>query len=941
MPTTTWACNKDARVADSGGTSLGAGASNFNPIGTYSGYKYRTLLGFSYSFTGMVSITSAVLNLRTGTQFYVAYGSDPDIAVRRLTAAWSEGTSVALSGTNAVEWDNQPGVTGSTAVADISPSESTWDSVDITTIIQEALAAGSFYGLRLYAYDGSGESSSATDVTEIYSREQGSSDPYITVTYTNNVVPSAPTLTGPADGQIVTLTPELKATHSDPDGDALLDYDHQVSTDPTFASVTHWNESASTFGISGNNITRTYAGTALTRGTTYYWRMRTSSATGATGEGPWSAARSFVVNSLPVATLTEPAATGRTARLTYVPGAGWASPRLVVAWGSTDANVGHAQSKYQVFVTNDADGTTHYDSGTVVSTATSLVIPTTLTEGNKYRIKVRVWDALEQGAYSTELTVRARWAVGLYRFDMGSAPNSISLTTLSTTTGSASEVAVEYGTDTTTATPGTFYSTVGGVPLQRYFFYRVYLYAWGSATPTSPSLDQLTISYSAIVLIPDNWTRNDLGAGIIIADPGSYVYGSQALRIAGDGGAQLAYQLVNVLPNTDYVLSGRIKSLGNSGAQLEIVDNTNSIAFKQSTGVSATQDFLPIEPLIWNSGSVSSVYIRCRVNGAVGTYGWFDALKLEASSIATPWTPGFIGNAVGIDAGGVQIDASAGGLFRLRGATGGTRDTVALTGAGLTFGGDVEVRSEATGNLTISPASGGANFLLRGAGASPAVQLYRNGEATSRAQLSDSGLAFGPGSAAVDTSLYREAAAVLRTDATFRIGSGGFRRWGGTSFPASPSSGDLFWRTDIKMEFFYDGTRWLSATQYIEQLNYGAVAMPLTATGFAPVMFSFPWADIYAIYVDEFIATFNVNSGGTALGASHKWVGVVSGLNSGTTFATHTIDSGASNSFRTDRDSAIGAIGIGERFGRVAWTKTGTPGNLDVIERMYYRIIVT
>lgn len=40
----------------------------------------------------------------------------------------------------------------------------------------------------------------------------------------------------------------------------------------------------------------------------------------------------------------------------------------------------------------------------------------------------------------------------------------------------------------------------------------------------------------------------------------------------------------------------------------------------------------------------------------------------------------------------------------------------------------------------------------------------------------------------------------------------------GTSFPASPATNELFYRTDLQLLFFYDGTRWLTVHEYRETL---------------------------------------------------------------------------------------------------------------------------
>jgi hypothetical protein len=64
----------------------------------------------------------------------------------------------------------------------------------------------------------------------------------------------------------------------------------------------------------------------------------------------------------------------------------------------------------------------------------------------------------------------------------------------------------------------------------------------------------------------------------------------------------------------------------------------------------------------------------------------------------------------------------------------------------------------------------------------------------------------------------------------------------GTSFPVSPSSGDRFYRTDRKIEYYWDGTRWLSVQLFRVKMNdiasvtasqneLGKVVMPVEAYG--------------------------------------------------------------------------------------------------------------
>ena len=716
MATTTFTCNKDARVADNG-SSLGAGKSNFNPFGTYGGYQYRTLLGFSYSFSGMVTITSAILHFRTSTQYYIGFGSDPDLAVRRLSSSWSEGTSVSLSGSNDVEWSNQPGVTGATHTADVSTSESTWDTIDITTTMEEARVAGTFYGLRLYAWNGTAESSSSSDVGEIYSREQGTSDPYIDITYSTNTAPLTPITLSPIGGGTASggVTPLIEFTHSDSDGDALLDWDLQVSTDATFASVTHLNLVAQTGSITGSDVNYTYAGTALTRGSTYYWRARTSSATGILTESAWTAAQSFKVNTLPTVTFVSPSHADALVEMTFTPGSGVA-PRMVIRWTFGDAD-GGAQKKYRV-ITLTSPATAFDDSGTITSSASSYTVPVDPTRGGVYRVEVIVTDQNDETQTTGQRGLKVQWGLAEYRVDLGSTVTAWAASPTSTG-GAGKLVAVEYASSAAGTAITTWYSTLASAALAQWFHWRVYLFAWGSGA-TSPQMDRMSLFYTnAAGVPPDGWTVSAQWK----LDTATRVYGTQSLKGTGNSTTLRAYQSVPVEPNTDYILSGRVKSDGNSGARIGLAATSAGTSVAGSTTVTATQDFTRSKTGIWNSASNSSVYVFCEITGTASTYAWFDALKMEASRVVTPWTPGFVGTGVSIDVGGVQIDATpaGGAVMRLQASTGAARDRVELGTHGLLFGGDLQLYSPLAKQWNM----GDAGIVMGGTAfpASPATDL--------------------------------------------------------------------------------------------------------------------------------------------------------------------------------------------------------------------------
>jgi hypothetical protein len=188
----------------------------------------------------------------------------------------------------------------------------------------------------------------------------------------------------------------------------------------------------------------------------------------------------------------------------------------------------------------------------------------------------------------------------------------------------------------------------------------------------------------------------------------------------------------------------------------------------------------------------------------------------------------------------------------------------------------------------------------------------------------------------------------LRADGTFAAPPAAAA---GTSFPGSPATNDRVFRTDLGMEFYFDGTRWLSSQLFSLNNQLGpfsgsAAYSPMNATMEPAFFLTAPdkmgGSDIWLV---RSRITFYV-IGGTALSGSHKWVvkfaKVVAG-NTNTVFSTHNIDSGSSNAWREDAQ-AIGALmnnGTTHYSVYVLITKTGTPGDLYPELLLWYRIVAT
>lgn len=160
----------------------------------------------------------------------------------------------------------------------------------------------------------------------------------------------------------------------------------------------------------------------------------------------------------------------------------------------------------------------------------------------------------------------------------------------------------------------------------------------------------------------------------------------------------------------------------------------------------------------------------------------------------------------------------------------------------------------------------------------------------------------------------------------------------GTSFPGSPTTDVRFLRTDRDIEYFWNGTRWLSANLYHAEVGVSRFVLPLSGSNTAHDATA-PWAGVYDLWLEDFQAAFFV-SGGTALGASHKWVCTLVKQPAGTTIATINIDSGASDTWRNSGQIAIDALlGTTNFTFSVASTKTGTPGSLFIFPVIYYRLV--
>lgn len=87
----------------------------------------------------------------------------------------------------------------------------------------------------------------------------------------------------------------------------------------------------------------------------------------------------------------------------------------------------------------------------------------------------------------------------------------------------------------------------------------------------------------------------------------------------------------------------------------------------------------------------------------------------------------------------------------------------------------------------------------------------------------------------------------------------------GTAFPSSPRTDERFFRTDRGIEYFYDGTRWLSTQLHVLQVTQRDTAQPqpMTSSGAAVNRVANPWSGVYDIYLLDYVMSGVMTTGST------------------------------------------------------------------------------
>jgi hypothetical protein len=168
-------------------------------------------------------------------------------------------------------------------------------------------------------------------------------------------------------------------------------------------------------------------------------------------------------------------------------------------------------------------------------------------------------------------------------------------------------------------------------------------------------------------------------------------------------------------------------------------------------------------------------------------------------------------------------------------------------------------------------------------------------------------------------------------DATTGSGASGVPS--GTSFPGSPATNDIYFRTDRGLLYYYNGTRWLTVDLYRQEIAGQTALTPFSANA---TLYAALWAAQYDVWMVDLItnsAVLTTNDG------SHFWTIALTRGPSGTALASYTTAADTLG-VNVGHRVSIGALtGTSDTYFAVDATKTSTPGNLYLQAAVTYRLV--
>ena len=248
-----------------------------------------------------------------------------------------------------------------------------------------------------------------------------------------------------------------------------------------------------------------------------------------------------------------------------------------------------------------------------------------------------------------------------------------------------------------------------------------------------------------------------MGVISVQTDANVFRFGTQSLKcITGDTGDNAIYPAdpVAVQPDESRTFSAYIKTeapitdgsiylrVAQGGLFTPVLIESDPITDTASDPAADADGWLRVIVTLTIPSGVFTVrpYLQYTGTTALQVF-WVDGIKFERGAVASIWQENIVSGRAVVDQSGFIVDASKGGIVRYLGAAGGSRDTVSLGDHGLVFGGDTEVYSPATGELSVdgqvlAGVPSGA-MVMWGAAAAPSGWLLCDGTSYLRADYAD------------------------------------------------------------------------------------------------------------------------------------------------------------------------------------------------------------
>ena len=747
MPTKRFLVSRDASVAlKPDGGSLGQGAGDNVVLGKQpSGdaanlWLYRSFMYFPVDFTGMTGITSATITLhaysRSGKNNidweFTGSSTADGMQIRPVTASWVEGTKGADGiwwYNNAIAWANQPATT-TTGAVDISsgisntrPSHGTKYTFTVTDLVRywapASISVGgssglnnSNNGIRLAMRD---ETTGADGGVEFCSREDDiinggtSYDAYIEITYTTALTVPSNTIVAPTASKVADIV--------------------NLNNLATWTGATAlarprltWDYVANDGGAQAEWRVKIYS--ASIAGTTLFdsgWVSDPNHSASETVAIPDSiASATHMPGGITVATSSSTVPVWSSGTATYTTASNHNLDTGMVVNITGFEQDGYNVSGAVVTVTSSTTFTVPIASNPGTATAgTTGTVATIWHTGYKGLVNNTAywWTVTTRGSAGLESVESARTAFkviwGQTRHEHTYTTSAYSYVHTLGATPSATAVARIFGTTpTTTTAPSVWYSSLDSAIVNRgtntilVVDMRVgILNNNNTARGSSPTITGRLTSISSATA-PDDWALNS-GSHTLQLVSTSRRFGTRSAQLTVNDTSGLAqpYRLsagdgIAVVPNTNYVFSTYVSDGDGVEGNVTLRVYPGSAANASVTGETALATSDAHIAFEEDSDGWRRMYVffnssgNDKVRPVIYCGGWtsgqsilLDGSIVEEGTVIRSYTPGLVNSPAVIEGGGVQIDALQGGIFRLRGSSGGLRDVIELGANGLVFGG--------------------------------------------------------------------------------------------------------------------------------------------------------------------------------------------------------------------------------------------------------------